>query len=191
MSNPGLSSGLAYWHNLRISRSAGSIAFFWVLSFRQKAGSSRILMDEFSYLSALLSIIIGSAVTQLLTGMRGEMLGRERVRGFGRRKCGPTSCCSSARKPGRPCRSAHPAGLGLQYFAVLSAQTNNPNPTLLLWSVGPSARFKGRLYSPLNPSVSSRLYTLSKDVVREFEIFIDIQLYRNVIEARSKITTHD
>lgn len=39
-------------------------------------------MDEFSYLSVLLSIIIGLAVTQLLTGMRGEMLGRERVRGF-------------------------------------------------------------------------------------------------------------
>ena len=39
-------------------------------------------MDEFSYLSVLLSIIIGLAVTQLLTGMRGQMLGRERVRGF-------------------------------------------------------------------------------------------------------------
>ena len=33
-------------------------------------------MDEFSYLSVLLSIIIGLAVTQLLTGMRGQMLGR-------------------------------------------------------------------------------------------------------------------
>lgn len=39
-------------------------------------------MDEFSYLSVLLSIIIGLAVTQLLTGMRGQMLGRERVSGF-------------------------------------------------------------------------------------------------------------
>jgi hypothetical protein len=39
-------------------------------------------MDEFSYLSVLLSIIIGLAVTQLLTGMRGQMLARERVRGF-------------------------------------------------------------------------------------------------------------
>ena len=39
-------------------------------------------MNEFSYLSVLLSIIIGLAVTQLLTGMRGQMLGRERVRGF-------------------------------------------------------------------------------------------------------------
>ena len=39
-------------------------------------------MDAFSYLSVLLSIIIGLAVTQLLTGMRGQMLGRERVRGF-------------------------------------------------------------------------------------------------------------
>ena len=39
-------------------------------------------MDAFSYLSVLLSIIIGLAVTQLLTGMRGQMLGRERVNGF-------------------------------------------------------------------------------------------------------------
>ncbi len=39
-------------------------------------------MDEFSYLSVLLSIIIGLAVTQVLTGMRGQMLGRERVTGF-------------------------------------------------------------------------------------------------------------
>ena len=39
-------------------------------------------MDEFGYLSVLLSIIIGLAVTQLLTGMRGQMLGRERVGGF-------------------------------------------------------------------------------------------------------------
>src|SRR5438552_1135262 len=39
-------------------------------------------MDEFSYLSVLLSIIIGLAVTQLLTGMRGQMLARARVRGF-------------------------------------------------------------------------------------------------------------
>ncbi len=39
-------------------------------------------MDEFSYLSVLLSIIIGLAVTQLLTGMRGQMLARTRVRGF-------------------------------------------------------------------------------------------------------------
>ena len=39
-------------------------------------------MDAFSYLSVLLSIIIGLAVTQILTGMRGQMLGRDRVRGF-------------------------------------------------------------------------------------------------------------
>ncbi len=39
-------------------------------------------MDEFSYLSVLLSIIIGLAVTQLLIGMRGRMLTRARVREF-------------------------------------------------------------------------------------------------------------
>lgn len=39
-------------------------------------------MDPFSYLSVLLSIIIGLAVTQILTGLRGQMLARERVRGF-------------------------------------------------------------------------------------------------------------
>ncbi len=39
-------------------------------------------MDAFGYLSVLLSIIIGLAVTQILTGMRGLMLGRERVSGF-------------------------------------------------------------------------------------------------------------
>jgi hypothetical protein len=39
-------------------------------------------MDEFSYLSVLLSIILGLAVAQLLIGMRGRMLTRARVRGF-------------------------------------------------------------------------------------------------------------
>ena len=37
-------------------------------------------MDAFGYLSVLLSIIIGLAVTQLLTGLRGLMLRRARVR---------------------------------------------------------------------------------------------------------------
>jgi hypothetical protein len=37
-------------------------------------------MDEFGYLSVLLSIIIGLAVTQLLTGLRGLMLQRARIR---------------------------------------------------------------------------------------------------------------
>ncbi len=39
-------------------------------------------MDEFSYLSVLLSIILGLAVAQILIGMRGRMLMRARVRGF-------------------------------------------------------------------------------------------------------------
>ncbi len=39
-------------------------------------------MDEFSYLSVLLSIIIGLAVAQILIGMRGRMLTRARVREF-------------------------------------------------------------------------------------------------------------
>lgn len=39
-------------------------------------------MDEFSYLSVLLSIILGLAVAQLLIGMRGRMLTRARVRSF-------------------------------------------------------------------------------------------------------------
>ena len=37
-------------------------------------------MDEFGYLSVLLSIIIGLAITQLLQGFRGMVLARERVR---------------------------------------------------------------------------------------------------------------
>jgi hypothetical protein len=39
-------------------------------------------MDEFGYLSVLLSIIIGLAVTQVLTGVRGLMLRRTRVRRY-------------------------------------------------------------------------------------------------------------
>ena len=37
-------------------------------------------MDEFSYLSVLLSIILGLAVTQILTGFRGLLQSRARVR---------------------------------------------------------------------------------------------------------------
>ncbi len=37
-------------------------------------------MDQFSYLSVLLSIIIGLAITQVLKGFRGILLGRRRVR---------------------------------------------------------------------------------------------------------------
>ena len=39
-------------------------------------------MDEFSYLSVLLSLIIGLAVAQILVGMRGRMLTRARIRPF-------------------------------------------------------------------------------------------------------------
>jgi hypothetical protein len=39
-------------------------------------------MDAFSYLSVLLSIILGLAVTQVLQGFRGLMLARSRVRGY-------------------------------------------------------------------------------------------------------------
>jgi hypothetical protein len=39
-------------------------------------------MEEFTYLSVLLSIILGLAVTQILVGMRGRMLTRARVRSF-------------------------------------------------------------------------------------------------------------
>jgi hypothetical protein len=39
-------------------------------------------VDEFGYLSVLLSIIVGLAVTQLLTGARGLMLRRGRVRTY-------------------------------------------------------------------------------------------------------------
>jgi hypothetical protein len=39
-------------------------------------------MDEFGYLSVLLSIILGLAVTQILIGPRGRMLTRKRVREF-------------------------------------------------------------------------------------------------------------
>jgi len=37
-------------------------------------------MDEFNYLSVLLSIILGLAVTQVLTGFRGLLLARGRIR---------------------------------------------------------------------------------------------------------------
>ena len=37
-------------------------------------------MDEFSYLSVLLSIILGLAITQILKGFRGILLARARVR---------------------------------------------------------------------------------------------------------------
>lgn len=39
-------------------------------------------MDAFSYLSVLLSIIIGLAITQVLQGYRGLLLARKRVRSF-------------------------------------------------------------------------------------------------------------
>lgn len=39
-------------------------------------------MDAFSYLSVLLSIILGLAITQILTGFRGIVLWRSRVRMF-------------------------------------------------------------------------------------------------------------
>ena len=37
-------------------------------------------MDEFSYLSVLLSVILGLAVTQILQGFRGLLLSRARIR---------------------------------------------------------------------------------------------------------------
>ena len=37
-------------------------------------------MDEFSYLSVLLSVILGLAVAQILKGFRGLLLSRARVR---------------------------------------------------------------------------------------------------------------
>ena len=37
-------------------------------------------MDEFSYLSVLISVILGLAVTQILKGFRGILLSRTRVR---------------------------------------------------------------------------------------------------------------
>ena len=39
-------------------------------------------MDQFSYLSVLLSIIIGLAITQILKGYRGIMLSRARVQAY-------------------------------------------------------------------------------------------------------------
>ena len=36
-------------------------------------------MDQFSYLSVLLSLIVGLAITQILKGWRGLMLARRRV----------------------------------------------------------------------------------------------------------------
>ena len=72
-------------------------------------------MDEFSYLSVLLSIIIGLAVTQLLTGMRGQMLGRDRVSGFWPKQvwAGDLAARFHPDLVG-DVRSAHPAAVGLQ-----------------------------------------------------------------------------
>lgn len=39
-------------------------------------------MDAFSYLSVLISVILGLAVTQILQGFRGLMLARSHVRGY-------------------------------------------------------------------------------------------------------------
>ena len=39
-------------------------------------------MDAFSYLSVLISLILGLAITQVLKGFRGLMHGRARVRGY-------------------------------------------------------------------------------------------------------------
>jgi len=39
-------------------------------------------MDEFNYLSVLLSVILGLAVTQILKGFRGLLLSRARIRGY-------------------------------------------------------------------------------------------------------------
>src|SRR6185312_8231917 len=39
-------------------------------------------MDAFSYLSVLLSIILGLAITQILQGFRGLMLARSHIRGY-------------------------------------------------------------------------------------------------------------
>jgi hypothetical protein len=39
-------------------------------------------MDEFGYLSVLLSIILGLAITQILQGFRGLLLSRDRVRPY-------------------------------------------------------------------------------------------------------------
>jgi hypothetical protein len=41
---------------------------------------TKIDMDEFSYLSVLLSVILGLAVTQILKGFRGLLLSRARIR---------------------------------------------------------------------------------------------------------------
>jgi hypothetical protein len=39
-------------------------------------------MDAFSYLSVLISIILGLAVTQVLQGLRGLLLARSRLRAY-------------------------------------------------------------------------------------------------------------
>jgi hypothetical protein len=41
-----------------------------------------VTMDEFSYLSVLLSIILGLAITQILKGFRGMLQSRDRVRPY-------------------------------------------------------------------------------------------------------------
>lgn len=42
----------------------------------------RVTMDEFGYLSVLLSIILGLAITQILKGFRGLLQSRDRVRSY-------------------------------------------------------------------------------------------------------------
>jgi hypothetical protein len=46
---------------------------------RRETTQIKIRMDEFSYLSVLLSVILGLAVTQILQGFRGLLLSRVRI----------------------------------------------------------------------------------------------------------------
>jgi len=57
-----------------------AISTSWGKFVNDGVAQHQIDMDEFSYLSVLLSVILGLAVTQILKGFRGLVLSRARVR---------------------------------------------------------------------------------------------------------------
>src|SRR6266496_1835400 len=69
-------------------------------------------MDEFSYLSVLISVILGLAVTQILKGFRG-ILSHGHGFGFtGRSLRGLPSCCWCVRRTGGRCLGCETATIG-------------------------------------------------------------------------------
>ena len=69
-------------------------------------------MDEFSYLSVLISVILGLAVTQILKGFRGILLSRTRIRIYWPVIAWAACCCWFASRAGGQCSSCVNIGHG-------------------------------------------------------------------------------